>query len=158
MYTKALCYFLITKPEYVLHRNVTILERSGRVGGKSNEVNLLGVANTMSTYLFTEDYKQTVVELAQRFGLYDGVIWTPGYRLGNSSATPFFSGLEFTLLGDFRANIEEANRYCFPSNPFHDVINYIDNFRIDWLFHLTNMTFTDTLISIGNYLETTWVN
>ena len=97
-------------------RNVTILERSGRVGGKSNEVNLLGVANTMSTYLFTQDYSQTVVELAIRFGLYDGVIWTPGYRLGNSSETPFFSGLEFTLAGDFRANIEEANKLIDAKN------------------------------------------
>ena len=89
---------------------MTILERSGRVGGKSNEVNLLGVANTMSTYLFTEDYNETVVELAKRFGLYDGVLWSPLYLAGNSMDAPYFSGLESTLAGDFRANIEQANR------------------------------------------------
>ena len=87
-----------------------MLERSGRVGGKSNEVNLLGVANTMSTYLFTEDYKDTLIELAKRFDLFDGVVWKPTFLAGNNKDAPYFSSVEFALLKDFRTGLEEASR------------------------------------------------
>ena len=95
----------------IIFRDVTILERSGRVGGKSNEVNLLGVANTMSTYLFTADYNETVMELAKRFNIYEeGVRWRPLYVNGTNQAAPAFTSQELALLGNWRQTVEEANR------------------------------------------------
>ena len=64
----------------------------------------------MSTYLFTQDYNETVVELAKRFGLYDAVVWTPVYLSGLDQTAPWFTGTEFSLSGNWRDTVAEANR------------------------------------------------
>ena len=66
----------------------------------------------MSTYLFTEDYNETVLELAKRFNLYDEndvVRWSLKYLAGDKDA-PYYSSAELTLSGNWREEVEEANR------------------------------------------------
>ena len=53
------------------YNNVTIFEKTNRVGGKSYNINYRGVAQPLGTLFVVADYFDTVIPLARQYGVGD---------------------------------------------------------------------------------------
>ena len=51
------------------YKNITIFEKTGRVGGKSYDIQLGGVYRPQGTVFLTVDYFDTLIELAKKYNV-----------------------------------------------------------------------------------------
>ena len=58
-------------------KDVTVLEKTDRIGGKSDSLRFQGITQQISTSLWHSDYRDTLIPLLVKFGflndLYDGL-------------------------------------------------------------------------------------
>lgn len=59
------------------YSDVTILEKSNRIGGKSATYEAKGTKQILTTVFWTNDYNQTMVPLFKQFGMLDDDAYAP---------------------------------------------------------------------------------
>ena len=93
--------------------DVTVVEATNRIGGKSNSVELNGVSNTLSTLLVGPDYAETVIPLFQRFGLFNMTRFNLQYHLSNDASSPAVNAIEVLVAEGFTPTqlLQEAAKY-----------------------------------------------
>lgn len=95
--------------------DVTILEATDRVGGKSNSVEFQGVSNTLSTLLVDlRSYNGSVIPLFKKFNLFNNIVkFDLEYQLTNNmdSAAPDGLGLMLRQGFTLRRLLKEAAEY-----------------------------------------------
>ena len=72
--------------------DVTILERSNRIGGKGEHFQYRGFKHPMSIVLWTSDYKQTLIPLLKKYGFLENGANSGsgfGYWLSNDRTVSF---------------------------------------------------------------------
>lgn len=59
------------------YSDVTIMEKSNRIGGKSATYRTKGTNQILTTAFWTNDYNETMVPLFTRFGMLDDTSYAP---------------------------------------------------------------------------------
>ena len=80
--------------------DVTILERSNRIGGKGEHFQYRGIKHPLSIIIWTSDYKDTLVPLLTHFGFLkngsNGVDWLT-FWLTNDRSLPILEATQYAI-------------------------------------------------------------
>lgn len=113
------------------YSDVTIFEKSGRVGGKSYDIEYRGVANPLGTVFLEPDYFEDVVPLAKAYGVED-LVEIPSIGLwetnnGNDGATPSDTWTN-EILTNITGSTSTKDNIEFLANTLLNYIKYVNQF------------------------------
>ena len=106
------------------YQDIVIYEKSGRIGGKSYDVNFKGVPNAMGTIFLEPTYFDNLVPLAREYGVGEIVDLPPVGLLATNQAFSNIS-LDFYLLSEVSKYTKSRDPQINAGFMIQNILKYI---------------------------------
>ena len=117
------------------YTDVTILERSNRVGGKAETFSYRNTEHSLSVVFWTREYENTLVPLLEKYGLDDFIIPTPfAFWPLNNDSIPFIDLTEPLPLPQLTAILTALDKYVDLHHDLFGIYNYDYGVRFYYIF------------------------